>query len=86
MAGSEIARLRDQIAQEYQAAHQGLYGLAVVGTVSHRHRTECTEQIGRALGELIKLVGPDEAIRIVAETLDAQDRASDETAGKTPGP
>ncbi len=38
MGNSEIARIRQQIADEYQAAHLGLYGLAV-GTCRHQFIT-----------------------------------------------
>jgi hypothetical protein len=86
MEGSTIARLRETIAQEYQAAHRGLHGLAAVGKVPHLYRTQCTERIEEARKKLVELVGPDEATRIFIETLDAQDPVSGGTAPGVPNP
>ncbi len=63
---SEIARLRQRIAEEYEAATRGLTGLA-----THQFITQRMEHIGTYHETLQHLVGEQEAIRIVAETLEA---------------
>lgn len=56
---SEVARLREQIALEYEAAQRGLSGLAM--TASHQFITAWMERMWEHLQELTKLVGADEA-------------------------
>lgn len=68
---SEIARLRQRIADEYQAAQRGLSGLCL-GTAKHEFITARMEQIGTCHEALKGLVGDGEATRILAETLEAQ--------------
>ncbi len=63
---STIAQLRQRLVLEYEAAHNGLHGLAAVGKAPHLYRTECTERISEVHQRLIDIVGPDEATRIVA--------------------
>ncbi len=53
---SEIARLRQRIAQEYEAAMRGLSGLAA-GTASHEFITRRMEQMGTCHETLKQLVG-----------------------------
>jgi hypothetical protein len=65
---SEVARLRQQIDLEYESAKQGLSGLAS-GTALHAFITTRTENIQALHEELIELVGPDEALKILAETI-----------------
>jgi hypothetical protein len=65
---SEVARIREQIQAEYQAAQQGLSGLAS-GTARHDFITARTEHLGILHERLAELVGPDEAIAIVANTI-----------------
>jgi len=67
---SEIARLRQRIAEEYEAATRGLTGLAT-GFATHQFITQRMEHIGTYHEALQHLVGEQEAIRIVAETLEA---------------
>lgn len=63
---SEVARLRQQIAQEYEAATRGLTGLAS-GTAQHRFITARMERIADHHQTLTHLVGVQEATRIVSE-------------------
>jgi hypothetical protein len=65
---SEVARIREQIQAEYQAAQQGLSGLAS-GTARHDFITARTEHIGALHEKLAEIVGPDEAIAIIANTI-----------------
>ena len=63
---SDIARLRQRIAEEYEAATRGLTGFA-----KHQFITQRMEHIGIYHETLQRLVGEQEAVRIVAETLEA---------------
>ena len=67
---SDVARLRQRIAQEYEAATRGLTGLAS-GTARHSFITRRMEQIGTCHETLKQLVGEQEATRMLAETLEA---------------
>ena len=67
---SEVARLRQRIAQEYEAATRGLTGLAY-GTAKHEFNTRRMEQMGACHETLKQLVGEQEATRMLAETLEA---------------
>jgi hypothetical protein len=67
---SEIARLRQRIAEEYEAAMRGLTGLAY-GTANHEFITRRMEQMGTYHETLQHLVGEQEATRMLAETLEA---------------
>ena len=60
---SEVARLREQITLEYEAAQRGLSGLAL--TASHQFITARMERMWEHLQELTQLVGADEACAIV---------------------
>src|SRR6267154_1676883 len=67
---SEVARLRQQIANEYQAAAWGLSGLAY-GTAQHRFITAKMERMGQSFTQLTQVVGsPETAIELMNETLD----------------
>lgn len=66
---SEVQRLREQIESEYQAATWGLHGLAE-GISKHEFITHRMDAIGQIQEELEKLVGPEQARRIVVEQLD----------------
>jgi hypothetical protein len=68
MPESEIARLLKQIDQEYQASKLGLQGLAS-GTARHDFISSKTENIGKCHEQLVKLVGPEQAISIIASTI-----------------
>ncbi len=66
---SEIARLRQRIAEENEAALRGLTGLAS-GSAKHQFITKRLEQIGTYHATLQHLVGEQEASRLMAETLE----------------
>lgn len=67
---SEVAQLRQRIADEYQAAQLGLTGLAS-GTSQHHFITAHMENMGKTFETLTDLVGsPEEAIKMVADTLE----------------
>jgi hypothetical protein len=62
---SEVARLLAQINSEYEAAGRGLSGLAQ-GTSQHRFMTKRMENIAAYHVDLQKLVGKDEAMKLIA--------------------
>jgi hypothetical protein len=65
---SEVARLLAQISEEYEAAQQGLSGLAQ-GSSQHHFITRRMERMGELHSELRDFIG-DEAIVLVAALLD----------------
>ena len=66
---SEVARIKRQIELEYEVAQRGLYGLAH-GTAKHQFITAKMEQIGAHHETLKKLVGEQEAAKLLVETLE----------------
>src|SRR5712692_6818932 len=67
---SEVAQLRQRIADEYLSAKLGLTGLAW-GTSKHQVITARMENMGKSLTTLTELVGSAEAAgKMVAETLE----------------
>lgn len=66
---SEVARLLQQIEQEYEAAQRGLTGLAA-GVSQHAFITARVENMGRCHKALTTLVGENQATKMVAETLE----------------
>ena len=68
MPQSDVARILKQIEQEYQASKQGLEGLAS-GTARHDFISKKTEAIGQCHEHLSKLIGPEEAIALIANTI-----------------
>lgn len=68
MPESEVARLLRQIDQEYQASKLGLEGLAS-GTARHDFIAAKTENIGKCHEQLVELIGPEQAISIIANTI-----------------
>ena len=66
---SEVARLREEIASAYEAAERALHGLAL-GTAQHQFITARMEHMGRSVGELVDLVGIEEASRMLVETME----------------
>jgi hypothetical protein len=64
---SEVARLRESIRLEYEAAYLALYGPAIVG--KHEIITKHMENVQSAHLVLQTLVGEHEAIKLVAETI-----------------
>jgi hypothetical protein len=69
MPGSEIAQLRQKIADEYIAATRGLSGLAY-GTIKHQFITHRMNAMGEHAERLKELVGEEEAGRIFVEVLE----------------
>ena len=65
---SEVARMRQQIAAEYLSAQLGLSGLAE-GTTRHSFITTKMERMGESFETLAEMMGKEQAIQIVAETL-----------------
>jgi hypothetical protein len=65
---SEVAYLLAQISSEYEAAKQGLSGLAL-GTSQHQFITRRMERMGELHSQLHSLVG-DEAMALIAVQLD----------------
>lgn len=66
---SEVARLLTQIQAEYHSGMSGLAGLAS-GTARHDFISARMERIGQFHNELCDLVGADDAIALVAHTLE----------------
>jgi hypothetical protein len=66
--GSEVARLLAQIRNEYEAAHQGLSGLAQ-GSSQHQFITKRMERIGELHSQLHEILG-DEAMALIARQLE----------------
>jgi hypothetical protein len=65
---SEIARLRIAIEEEYIAAQRALYSFTAKGR--HEYITTCQENIGKYFETLTTMMEPEEAIVIVASTLE----------------
>jgi hypothetical protein len=65
---SEIARMRQQIAAEYLSAQLGFSGLAE-GTSRHSFITHKMERMGESFETLAQMMGKEQAIQIVADTL-----------------
>jgi hypothetical protein len=75
---SEVVRLRAQLAAEYEAAQRGLMGYAVMAR--HDFIQARMERMGKCHEELVKLLGPQEAIELVAETLKVQQPPAQQSA------
>ena len=65
---SEVARLRQQIADEYIAAQRALNGLAF-GTSKHQYITARMERMHVCHSALKDIVGEHEATRMMNDTL-----------------
>jgi hypothetical protein len=65
---SEVARLLQQIENEFQSASQGLHGLAL-GSAQHAFITKRMETIGGLHEQLRELIG-DEAMPLIVDRLD----------------
>ena len=68
MTQSDVAQILKQIEQEYQASKRGLEGLAS-GTARHDFIQQRTENIGRCHEHLSDLIGPEQAITLIANTI-----------------
>jgi hypothetical protein len=66
---SEVARLKQQIAEEYAAAQAGLSGLAV-GVARHQFITARMERIQAYHRNLQLLVGEQEAMQVVQQAME----------------
>ena len=66
---SEIARLREQIAREHEAACWALTGLAV-GTAKHWFITRRMERIGAHQQRLSALVGEQASVAFVTQVME----------------
>jgi hypothetical protein len=66
---SKVARLRERLEQEYQAAEWGLHGFAV-GVSRHAFITAKMERMGECHQQLAKLIGTDAATRMLVEIID----------------
>jgi hypothetical protein len=70
MSESEVARLRQRIAEEYQAAQLGMSGLAS-GVSKHAFITARMERMGQSFDQLSELVGSrQEAMKEVVAALE----------------
>jgi hypothetical protein len=80
MSESEVARLRQRIAEEYQAAQMGLTGLAS-GVSKHAFITARMERMGQSFEQLSELVGSrQEAMKEVVEALEETPEQADRRA------
>ena len=68
MSQSEVAQIRAQIQAEYEAAKQGLSEFAS-GTARHDFISAKTTNIGKCHEQLVELLGPEQAISIIANTI-----------------
>jgi len=68
-SSSEVARLRERIQLEYEAAQRGLSGIAQ-GTAQHAFITRRLENMAEHHRELEQLVGEQEATSILKEVLE----------------
>lgn len=67
---SEVARLRERIAQEHQAAEWAMRGLAS-GNLKHRFIIRRTEYMGVHQEQLAVLIGEEASMAMVCSMLDA---------------
>jgi hypothetical protein len=70
--GSEVARLRQRIHLEYEAAQRGLSGIAQ-GAAQHAFITKRLENMADHYQELKALAGEQVAIKILAEVVEQSD-------------
>ena len=71
--GSNLARLLRQIDEENEAAHRAL-NEAVMGIAQHKFITVRMENIGRLHEELEKLIGPEEAAKLVVKAMEHKEK------------
>jgi hypothetical protein len=80
MSESEVAKLRQRIAEEYQAAKMGMSGLAS-GVSKHAFITARMERMGQSFDQLSELVGSrQEAMKEVVEALEGASEQADRRA------
>lgn len=68
MQESDVARILSRIDQEYQASKRGLEGLSC-GSSRHDFIHQKTEAIGQYHTQLTELVGPEQALSLIANTI-----------------
>lgn len=68
---SEMAKLLRQFDEEFEAAQQGLLGLAQ-GTPQHEFITKRMEGMEAAREGIEKIVGPDEATRLIVNQMNKE--------------
>lgn len=66
---SEVARLRERVAREYEAASWAQLGLAV-GTAKHRFITRRYERIGFCQEQLATMIGEQASLALVLEVIE----------------
>jgi hypothetical protein len=67
---SEVARIKEQIEAQIEAARRGMYGYATVS--SHKIINHAFERIEQPYNQLASIVGPERARTIVGEMLEKQ--------------
>jgi len=70
---SEVARLREQIDAEYQAAYNGLHGLSA-GSARHEFIQKRMERVAQISEQLIERLGKEAALPLILETMEAGSR------------
>jgi hypothetical protein len=72
MAGdqSEVARLRQRIEEEYQAAQQAVSGFRQAG--KHEFITASLDRIGNYQTQLATLIGEEESVKVVCQIFDQE--------------
>ena len=65
---SEVARLMQQITEEYETAQRGLSGTAI--TAPHAFITTRMENMGKLQGELQQVVGEHDAMALMVEAIE----------------
>ncbi len=65
---SEVARLMQQITEEYEAAQRGLSSMAI--TAPHAFITVRLENMGKLQEELQQVVGEQDAMALMVEALE----------------
>jgi len=68
MTQSDVARIMKQIEQEYEASKRGLEGFAS-GIARHDFIQQRAEKIGQCHEHLSDLIGPEQAIALIANTI-----------------
>ncbi len=72
---TELRRLLRQIEEEYDAAYRGMNGFSS-GTTRHAFINARMENIDKCRVELAKLVGEEEALRLMVQENDGENKES----------
>lgn len=81
---SEVARIREKIELEQQAAWLGAYGLAL-GTAQHKFISRKMGRIWDLRNELAPLVGEDEATEMMCESCEKANKKRSKKHSKKSG-